>query len=73
MAGKDKIAKKRVDDEIILKDKISKLLKDFSEKYDVIAYGIDIHKNPYYPCNGDYGEPLMYNMEIVWQFDYLGY
>ena len=68
MAGKDKIAKKRVDDEIILKDKISKLLKDFSEKYDVIAYGIDIHKNPYYPCNGDYGEPPMYNMEIVWQF-----
>ena len=73
MAGKDKIAKKRVDDEIILKDKISKLLKDFSEKYDVIAYGIDIHKNPYYPCNGDYGESPMYNMEIVWQFDYLGH
>lgn len=73
MSEKDKKAKKRVEDEIILKDKISKLLKEFSEKYDVIAYGIDIHKNPYYPCNGDYAESSMYNIEIVWQFDYLGH
>ena len=73
MTTKDKKAKKRVDDEIVLKDKISKLLQDFSKKYDVIAYGIDIHKNPYYPCNSDYAEPPMYNMEIVWQFDYLGH
>ena len=59
MSEKDKKAKKRVEDEIILKDKISKLLKEFSKKYDVIAYGIDINKNPYYPCNGDYAEHQM--------------
>ena len=35
MTNKDKKAKKRVDDEIKLKAKISKLLRDFSDEYDV--------------------------------------
>ena len=34
LKNKDKKAKKRVDDEIKLKTKISKLLRDFSEEYD---------------------------------------
>ena len=38
MTEKDKKAKKRVDDEVILKDKISKLLQEFSKKHNVIAY-----------------------------------
>ena len=40
MKNKDKKAKKRVDDEIKLKTKISKLLRDFSEEYDVELVGM---------------------------------
>ena len=69
MTNKDKKAKKRVDDEIKLKTKISELLRDFSKEYDVELVGIDIQKNNYYPDN-DTG---MYNMDLYWKFDYLGH
>lgn len=72
MSEKDNKAKKRVDDEVELKSKISKLLRDFSKKYDVEAAAIDIAKNTFYPSHGNPETP-MYNIEIYWKFDYLGH
>ena len=69
MTNKDKKAKKRVDDEIKLKTKISELLRDFSKEYDVELVSIDIQKNNYYPDN----DTVMYNMDLYWKFDYLGH
>lgn len=68
MTNKDKKAKKRVDDEIKLKTKISELLRDFSKEYDVELVGIDIRKNDFYP-----DDIPMYNMDFCWKFDYLGH
>lgn len=65
MTNIDKKAKKRVDDEIKLKAKISKLLKDFSEEYDVELVGIDIRKNDFYPDESL--DTPMYNMELYWK------
>ena len=69
MTKKDKKAKKRVDDEIKLKTKISELLRDFSKEYDVELVGIDIRKNDFYPDRG----LEMYNRDLYWKFDYLGH
>lgn len=71
MTNKDKKAKKRVDDEIQLKTKISKLLRDFSEEYDVELVGIDISKNDFYPDESL--DTPMYNMDLYWKFDYLAH
>ena len=71
MTNKDKKAKKRVDDEIKLKTKISELLRDFSKEYDVELVGIDIRKNDFYP-DESFDIP-MYNMDFCWKFDYLGH
>jgi len=71
MTNKDKKAKKRVDDEIKLKAKISKLLRDFSEEYDVELVGIDIQKNCFYPDESL--DTPMYNMDFCWKFDYLAH
>lgn len=72
MSEKDNKAKKRVDDEVELKSKISKLLRNFSKKYDVEAAGIDIAKNPFYPSQ-EIPDTPMYSIEIYWKFDYLGH
>ena len=72
MTEKDKKAKQRVDDEVQLKSRISKLLRDFSKKYDVELVGMDIRKNDYYP-NPNGQQPPMYLMDLYWKFDYLGY
>lgn len=71
MTNKDKKAKKRVDDEIKLKTKISELLRDFSKEYDVELVGIDIRKNDFYPDKSL--DIPMYNMDFCWKFDYLGH
>ena len=71
MTNKDKKAKKRVDDEIKLKTKISKLLRDFSEEYDVELVGIDIRKNDFYPDKSL--DTPMYNMDFCLKFDYLAH
>ena len=71
MNNKDKQAKKRVDEEIELKRKISDLLRDFSEKYDVQVAGMSINKNEWYPST--IGDPPMYNIDLYWSFDYLGH
>ena len=71
MTKKDKKAKKRVDDESKLKTKISKLLRDFSDEYDVELVGIDIRKNYFYP-DESFDTP-MYSMDFCWKFDYLGH
>lgn len=71
MTNKDKKAKKRVDDEIKLKAKISKLLRDFSDEYDVELVGINIWKNNFYPSKS-FDTP-MYNMDLYWKFDYLAH
>ena len=71
MSNKDKQAKKRVDEEINLKRKISDLLRDFSEKYDVQVVGMSISKNEWYPSTTD--NPPMYNIDLCWPFDYLGH
>ena len=72
MTEKDKKAKQRVDDEIMLKVKISKLLKDFSKKYDVELTQIDVRKNEFYPSNNN-SQPPMYLIDLYWRFDYLGH
>ena len=69
MTNKDKKAKKRDDDEIKLKTKISKLLRDFSDEYCVELVGIDIRKNYIYPDESL--DTPMYNMDFYWKFDYL--
>ena len=71
MTNKDKKAKKRVDDEIKLKTKISELLRDFSKEYDVELIGLDIRKNDFYP-DVSLDTP-MYNMDLYWKFDYLAH
>lgn len=71
MTKKDKKAKKRVDDENKLKTKISKLLRDFSDEYDVELVNIDIRKNYFYP-DESFDTP-MYSMDFCWKFDYLGH
>lgn len=71
MTNKDKKAKKRVDDEIKLKTKISELLRDFSKEYDVELVGIDIRKNEFYPDKSL--DIPMYNMDFYWKFDYLAH
>lgn len=71
MTNKDKKAKKRVDDEIKLKTRISELLRDFSKEYDVELVGIDIRKNEFYPDKSL--DIPMYNMDFCWKFDYLGH
>ncbi len=71
MTKKDKKAKKRVDDEIKLKAKISKLLRDFSDEYDVELVSIDIRKNDFYPDESL--DTPMYNMDLSWKFDYLAH
>ena len=58
-------------DEIKLKAKISKLLRDFSEEYDVELVGIDIRKNDFYPDESL--DTPMYNMDFCWKFDYLAH
>ena len=68
---KDKKAKKRADDEIKLKTKISELLRDFSKEYDVELVGIDIRKNEFYPDKSL--DIPMYNMDFYWKFDYLAH
>ena len=72
MTEKDKKAKQRVDDEIELKVKISKLLRDFSKKYDVELTQIEIRKNEFYPTDNTH-QPPMYLMNLHWKFDYLGH
>lgn len=72
MTEKDKKAKQRVDDEVELKIKISKLLRDFSKKYDVELTNIDIRKNEFYPSTSS-SQPPMYIMDLYWRFDYLGH
>lgn len=72
MTEKDKKAKQRVDDEIELKVKISKLLRDFSKKYDVELTQIEIRKNEFYPSDHT-PQPPMYLMNLHWRFDYLGH
>lgn len=72
MTAKDKSAKERYDDEIMLKRKISDIIRDFSEKYDVELVGIDISKNGFYPDKG-VSDPPMYNMNMFWKFDYMGH
>ena len=71
MTNKDKKAKKRVDDEIKLKTRISELLRDFSKEYDVELVGIDIRKNEFYPDKSL--DIPMYNMGFYWKFDYLAH
>jgi hypothetical protein len=71
MTKKDKKAKKRVDDENKLKTKISKLLRNFSEEYDVELVSIDIRKNYFYP-DESFDTP-MYSMDLSWKFDYLAH
>ena len=71
MTNKDKKAKKRVDDEIKLKTKISELLRDFSKEYDVELVGIDIRKNEFYTDKSF--DIQMYNMDFYWKFDYLAH
>ena len=71
MTNKDKKAKKRVDDEIKLKTKISELLRDFSKEYDVELVGIDIRKNEFYPDKSL--DIPMYIMDFYWKFDYLAH
>jgi hypothetical protein len=72
MTEKDKKAKQRVDDEVDLRIKISKLLRDFSKKYDVELTHIDIRKNEFYPSTSG-SQPPMYVMDLYWRFDYLGH
>lgn len=72
MREKDRKAMQRVDDEVQLKIKISKLLRDFSKKYDVELAGIDIRKNEFYPSAGD-SQPPMYLMHLYWKFNYLAH
>ena len=72
MTEKDKKAKQRVDDEVQLKGRISKLLRDFSKKYDVELVGMEIRKNGYYP-NPSGEQTPMYLMDLYWKFDYLGH
>ncbi len=71
MRNKDKQEKKRIDEEIELKRKISDLLRDFSEKYDVQVAGMSVTKNEWYPWIA--GDPPMYNINLYWSFDYLGH
>lgn len=72
MTEKDKKAKQRVDDEINLKTKISKLLQDFSKKYDVELVGADIERNEFYGRFCD-PQPSMYNIDFYWKFDYMAH